>query len=141
MAHVLVHFVKSFRAYNGKSSSIIQYPIELQDYLSQCKISHQAWLQLDQRILGPSKMGLFRPLNNKTLISFKRIRMNWTNKIYLQAFKTFVEVETNKVLYKSVVEDHHLVTGFETACSERSRFERVGCKKFLCKSPIFFANS
>ena len=71
MAHVLVHFVKSFRAYNVKSSSntfLGHYPIRLQDYFSQCKISHQARLHLDQRILGPSEMGLFRTLNNKTLI-------------------------------------------------------------------------
>ena len=46
--------------------------------------------------------------------------------LYLQTSKTYVQVETNKVLHESVVEDRHLVAGFETACSEGSRFERVG---------------
>ena len=44
----------------------------------------------------------------------------------LQTSKTSVQVEINKVLHESGVEDRHLVAGFETACSEGSRFERVG---------------
>ena len=50
---------------------------------------------------------------------------------YLQTPKSFVQVETNKVLHESVVEDRHLVAGFETACSEGSRFERVASRNFL----------
>ena len=47
--------------------------------------------------------------------------------------KTFVQVETNKVLHAPVVEDRLLVAGFETALVAEGRFERVGCTKFLEK--------
>ena len=41
--HVFGHFVKSFRAYNVESV----YPMESQDFFSQCKIYQTAWLHVD----------------------------------------------------------------------------------------------
>ena len=61
------------------------------------------------------------------LLNSKRI--NITFNIYillLQAFKTLVQVEINKVLRDSGVEDRHLVTRFENNRAGGSRFERVG---------------
>ena len=45
---------------------------------------------------------------------------------YPQTSKTFVQVETNKVLNESGVEDRHLVAEFENNVVAGSRFERVG---------------
>ena len=61
------------------------------------------------------------------LLNSKRI--NITFNIYillLQAFKTLVQVEINKVLRDTGVEDCHLVAGFENNQAGGSRFERVG---------------
>ena len=55
--------------------------------------------------------------------------INITFNIYillLQAFKTLVQVEINKVLRDSGVEDRHLVARFENNRAGGSRFERVG---------------
>ena len=46
--------------------------------------------------------------------------------VYLQTLKAFVQVETNKVLNESGIEDRHLVAGFENNVVAGSRFERVG---------------
>ena len=43
-----------------------QYLIKLQDFFSQCKIPHPAWIQLHHNKLGLSGMRLFRPLYHKT---------------------------------------------------------------------------
>ena len=43
-----------------------QYLIKLQDFFSQCKIPHPAWIQLHQNQLGLLGMRLFRPLYHKT---------------------------------------------------------------------------
>ena len=43
-----------------------QYLIKLQDFFSQCKIPHPAWLQLDHNKLGLSGMRLFSPQYHKT---------------------------------------------------------------------------
>ena len=91
-----------------------QNPIKLQDFFSQCKIPHPAWLQLDHKKLGPSWMRLFRPLYYKTektlfqmwYAALKNINQGvyWVfnfqdifdNKyFYLQTPKTFLEVETS----------------------------------------------
>ena len=61
--------------------------------------------------------------------------------LLIQTCRIFVKVEMNKVLRESSEEDCHLVEGFEIAWVGMSRFERVGCTKFLRKSSIFFANS
>ena len=45
---------------------------------------------------------------------------------YLKTSKTFVQVETSKVLHESGVEDRHLVAEFENTCVAGSRFERAG---------------
>ena len=42
------------------------YLIKLQDFFSQCKIPHPAWIQLHQNQLGLLGMRLFRPLYHKT---------------------------------------------------------------------------
>ena len=66
------------------------------------------------------------------LLNSKRI--NTTFNIYillLQAFKTLVQVEINKVLRDSGVEDRHLVARFENNRAGGSRFERVGSQNFL----------
>ena len=55
-------------------------------------------------------------------------------KIYIlliQSFKTFVQVEINKVLHDSVVEGRHLVARFENNRAGGSRFERVGSQNFF----------
>ena len=49
---------------------------------------------------------------------------------YLEKSRTFVKVETNKVLHESGFEVRHLVARFETAYSKRSRSERVGSQNF-----------
>ena len=46
--------------------------------------------------------------------------------LLIQAFKTLVQVEINKVLRDSGVEDRHLVARFENNRAGGSRFERVG---------------
>ena len=48
-----------------------------------------------------------------------------------QAFKTLVQVEINKVLRESGVDNHHLVAGFGNYWAGGSRFERVGSQNFL----------
>ena len=66
------------------------------------------------------------------LLNFKLIKVALN--IYLlliQAFKTLVQVEINKVLRDSGVEDRHLVAGFENYWAGGSRFERVGSQNFL----------
>ena len=51
--------------------------------------------------------------------------------LLIQAFKTLVQVEINKVLRESGVEDRHLVAGFENNRAGGSRFERVGSQNFF----------
>ena len=46
--------------------------------------------------------------------------------LLIQAFKTMVQVEINRVLRESGVEDRHLVAEFENTCVAGSRFERAG---------------
>ena len=61
----------------------------------------------------------------------------------IQTFKTFVQGEINKILQKSGVEERHLVVVLTTLGpqeADKKENERVGCTKFLRKSPIFFAN-
>ena len=63
--HVLVHGVKSYRAFYVKSlttlfSDNIQWNFEISFF--QCQIPYPTWLQLDHRNLGPSEIRLFRPM-------------------------------------------------------------------------------
>ena len=69
---------------------------------------------------------------NRVSVEFKMYQDNLYNKyFYWKASKTFLQVEINKVLHESGIEDRHLVAVFETACSEGSRFERVASQNFL----------
>ena len=51
--------------------------------------------------------------------------------LLIRAFKTSVQVEINKVLRESGVEDRHLVAGFENNRAGWNRFERVGSRNFF----------
>ena len=65
------------------------------------------------------------------LLNFKLIKVALN--IYLlliQAFKTLVQVEINKVLRESGVGDRHLVAGFENNGAGGSRFERGVSQNF-----------
>ena len=54
-------------------------------------------------------------------MNFKCIKIDLTKKsVDLQTSETFVQVENNKVLHESGVEDHHLVARFETLWSQEA---------------------
>ena len=66
------------------------------------------------------------------LLNSKRIKIALNIYILLiRAFKTSVQVEINKVLRESGVEDRHLVAGFENNRAGWNRFERVGSRNFF----------
>ena len=83
-----------------------------------------------------------RVLMYELLLNSKRI--NIASNIYillLQAFKTLVQVEINRVLRESGVEDRHLVARFENNRAGGSRFERVGSQNFLGNCQISWETS
>ena len=137
-----------------------QFPMEVQDFFSLCKIHQPVWIQVDHRNKESSELWLFRPLYNKIgkhafraefflwQIFFRVFiepceNQDWFNSLFLliQTQKSAVNNEINKLMHALGVEYRHLVAGFENAWATGSRFERVGRTKFLRKSSIFFANS
>ena len=67
--HVLVHCVKSIKAYNVKSSSTLftdNIQWNFRDFFLLYKIYQLVWLQLDYRMLGLWETRLFRPMCHTT---------------------------------------------------------------------------
>ena len=151
-AHVLTASSKFLWAYNVKSSSTnfsdnIQWNFEisfpyviLNNQLGYNLITeswdYQEWYFSDPCIIKLKKHSFkYDILLWKTLIrvsvKFKMYQDRFDNKyVYLEKSRTFVKVETNKVLHESGFEVRHLVARFETAYSKRSRSERVGSQNF-----------
>ena len=154
VTHVLVYCVKSFRAYNVKSSSTlfsdniewkfeISFPCAWFNSLLGYNLTTKSWDHQKRDFENPCIMKLKNAfwcmvycfenhllgylLNSKCIkIALNIYIAYW---ILIQAFKTLVQVEINKVLRESGVEDCHLVAGFENNRSGGSRFERVGLQK------------
>ena len=127
-----------------------QYHVKFQDLFSLCQVQQPAWLQLDHRKLGPSKMRFFRPLYHRTekhahkcdimlWKTFIRVSIDFYTyqewaEIYFtiyQSLRLFVQGEINKVLHESGVEDRHLLACFENNCVADGSFERVGSQNFF----------
>ena len=129
-----VEILQSLHCKIFKYTFLGQYQMKPWDFFFLCKIQPPAWLQLAHKKLGPPGMRLFRPLYPQTekkhsfkcdlllwktlirvSIEFQTYHNRFDNKyFYLQTSKTFVQVETNKVLHELGVEDRHLVASFET---------------------------
>ena len=142
---MLVHFVKSIRAYNVKSSSTlfsdnIQWNFEISFPCASFKSllgynlitkgsNHQKWdvqalISWNWKNTLSCEIYFFEKHWRGYLLNSKPINMDKKNNtLYLQTFNTFVKGETNKVLHETCVEDCHLVARYENNRAGRSRLK------------------
>ena len=147
-----MHCVKSFRAYNVKSSSTlfldnIQWNFEI--YFPCARFNsllgynlitkswdHQKWdfqtpISWNWKNTLSCEIYFFEKLYSES-IEFETYQDGWKNEhLYLQTFETIVKAEINRVLHETCVEDCHLVARFKNAWTGRSKFEREGSRNFF----------
>ena len=160
---MLVPFVKSIRAYNVKSSNTlfsdkIQWNFRISFWCARFirwfddNLIIESWDYGKQDFWDPCVIKLKNlAFMCDTLIWKICISayiecftyLDWRENLYFnsQTFRTFVQVEINKVLHDSFVEDRHLVARYENNRAGGSRFERVGSQNFFRNRQISLETS
>ena len=90
-----------------------QYPMEFQDFFSLCQVQQLAWLQIDHRKLGPSKMRL---LSDPCIIKLKR-RKNTLSCVICCFEKCFWGYLLNLLCIKIAYDIYFIHTNFYNLCS------------------------